>query len=385
MSLDSKILQILDSSACLSKGQLSGYLSRSLYPEEVRAVELHLSECPFCSDALDGLEQEQDAQKVLGNIARLPVLPPLAPRESRVEAVLDKVVKTVSPRTQQDAVVPAKSNMPEKGAAGTMRETGTRPPASGKWWKPLGIAAGLFIVIAALWYLRPESNDDHKPEGYIAENRSLQATGVQPAETSGNTTAAAGSQPPAALKNTAPVPDTGAVKPKKTISARDTVALKALATESKIAVKDEGARPAANSARMADAVSGAGVAETLKAAAPAAARNEKTEEAAKSVADKEESATDKKQTARQDNKMSDYEMGVELYKQKQYGSALLYLKPAQRNAADPKHYDAVYYSALCYKNSGQKKKAVQLFKKLVEEGAPQKSSAQKQLKELGED
>lgn len=43
-------------SQCLSRDEMLAYLSGSLSATERHALEVHLSDCPFCSDALDGVE-----------------------------------------------------------------------------------------------------------------------------------------------------------------------------------------------------------------------------------------------------------------------------------------------------------------------------------------
>ncbi len=45
---------ILNPSHCLSQTQLLAYIQQKLEREEVYAVESHLNDCPFCSEALEG-------------------------------------------------------------------------------------------------------------------------------------------------------------------------------------------------------------------------------------------------------------------------------------------------------------------------------------------
>ncbi len=55
----------------LSLEEMKGYLQERLNPEAVRKVEWHISSCPFCSDALEGLEQENDWPAFESSLARL--------------------------------------------------------------------------------------------------------------------------------------------------------------------------------------------------------------------------------------------------------------------------------------------------------------------------
>src|SRR5690606_18312941 len=80
---------------------------------------------------------------------------------------------------------------------------------------------------------------------------------------------------------------------------------------------------------------------------------------------------------------SDFDKGMELYRQQQYGSAVLYFRSAANKSSDAKYYDALYYSAMAYKNMGKKRKAINYLKKIVaDESAPNKSEAQRQLDTL---
>lgn len=371
MSLDSKILQILDSSACLSKGQMSGYLQKNLYPEELRAIELHLSECPFCSDAVDGLELEMQAVALLAGLKQ-PNLP-APPKESKVEAVLDKVAKTVTlknntpkpeptPKPERNIVVPRKEE------AATRRKDDE--PARLNWFKPVAVAAGLAIAIVGGWYFINVQKDDTKA---LAKNES---TDTAPTANSEDNTAPM-------VADAAPLSDT--ISRQKladaTIKKADSLPAPAAAPEAvaKKIMTDTASRIVAHKDEVQAEV--AEVASARRSAAKAAPAEEK-DAAANRLRETESKKEEPKARAKQDANMSDYEMALELYKQKQYGSALLYFRTAQRNSSDPKHNDAVYYSAMCYKATGKSRKAKQLFKKLIEDGAPQKSAAQKQLKQL---
>lgn len=378
MSLDSKILQILDSSACLSKRQMTGYLQKNLYAEELRAVELHLSECPFCSDALDGLEQEIKAITLLNDLKQ-PNLPP-PPKESKVEAVLDKVAKSVTLKTTN----PKADIAPKPEPALVSKEVDTAAPHNGSststhqqrfnWFKPIAVAAGLVLAIIAGWYwFNNQEAEQPKlaqrstpPPAPASEQHSVSESNelTEPAISS----PATDSVHSAVATNAPSLPSKDTVRP-VVVAVEHTPAIKAtIDTAPAVAKQVEASKPVDEGATA-----------KRSAAAPKAAVAEKAE-VAESVVPAMTDAL--KAKPRQDANMSDYEIAIELFKQGQYGSALLYFRTAQRNSGDPKHYDATYFSGMCYKATGKKKKAIQMFKKLVDEGAPQAAAAQKQLRLL---
>lgn len=59
--MSEELQHIFDRSACISKRQMREYISGMMNREEIRAVEHHLSYCEFCSEAIEGLTNEQNA------------------------------------------------------------------------------------------------------------------------------------------------------------------------------------------------------------------------------------------------------------------------------------------------------------------------------------
>jgi len=51
--------------------QISSYVSGSTSKEELRDVEKHLLDCPFCTDAVEGLRQDSNLQMASSNVASL--------------------------------------------------------------------------------------------------------------------------------------------------------------------------------------------------------------------------------------------------------------------------------------------------------------------------
>jgi hypothetical protein len=62
------LIHIFDNSACLSRRQLAAYVTGSMTREECHAVELHVSDCLFCSEAVAGAAQtpEEAAAELAG-------------------------------------------------------------------------------------------------------------------------------------------------------------------------------------------------------------------------------------------------------------------------------------------------------------------------------
>ena len=365
MNADQRILQILENSACLSKGQLLGYIKHTLYPEELRAVELHLSTCALCNDALEGLELQQDPDKLLASLVP-PVLPAIivAPKEKKEIPVTPKQEKTIP------AVAAAQSARSATSSSGETSNIQRFKPGN-LWLKPLGIAAALVLGFGALWYF--EFRKDDKP-GQLAQETANTDTGKRNNDT-GNPKLAANAPVPAANeaklvtmeqqhKDSLLLAKREEAKRK---ARKDSLALLAAQKTSQAQEATQGL-VAKQEAAEKESTAVADVDARKPMAAPAMARS-------KVDAPKEENKEPKKV-------LSDYELGMQKYKEKNYASALLYFKSAESDKGDPKHWEAVYYSALCNKNLDKKRRAIKLFERVIDANAPQKKAAQKQLDEL---
>jgi len=354
---DNKILQILDQSACLSKSQLLGYLNRSLYPEELRAVELHLSSCTLCNDALDGLEAVQNAESLIASIVP-PVLPAIIVPEKPVEK------KEPEP---QPAYVPSKKRSRAKINAESASSEHNRYNSNPKgiWFRTIGIAAALIIGFGLIWYFELGSKAK-------MENLSDNMPAADTEQHSPNVANAPGLE---SLK-------ADSLKMAAEKKAKDSVYLAALKAEKLKAQKDSLASIATVqtdtvvtglvAANEKDDLNndGADASAKKQAAAPVAAMAPKKEKEKEKESDKGADAKTVK---------SDFELGMQQYKQNNFASALLYFKTAESNDKDPKHWEAVYLSGMCSKSLDKKRKAIKYFERVVAAKAPQAKAAQKQL------
>ncbi len=351
MGNNKRIIQILDQSACLSKGQLLGYLKHNLYPEELRAVELHLNGCPFCNDALEGFEQlPGDPAHLLTGLVPpvLPAMPlPEKPKEKK-EPV--PATKQANPQGSPRAL---KKNLPTTEKA---------QPSPGINWKlPAGIAAALVIGGFSFWLLQLKSNED---SSLLADN-SLTDTATLNMDTG---QLQMHKTPPAVLPEK-PVIEIAkdslnlAKKEPAPVKAEEQVQLMQAAVEVKKAEPNPDETENGDLTETTDPI-----VERPKPAVARASSVDDTPKAAKAKEIKED--------------LSDFGIGLGLYKQKQYAGALLYMRSAEANSSDPMHWDAVYYSALCNKELGKRRKAIRLFERIVKADAPRKNAAQKQLDEL---
>ncbi len=64
MKSTDKHIHLFDPSGCINEGAFFSYLNQALNPSDMHAIENHLSECIFCSDALEGYEMQADKTKV---------------------------------------------------------------------------------------------------------------------------------------------------------------------------------------------------------------------------------------------------------------------------------------------------------------------------------
>jgi len=361
MNNEKNILQILDQSACLRKSQLLGYLNHSLYPEELRAVELHLSSCALCSDALEGMEMVQNAEQLINSI-QLPVLPAVVIPEKTPEK--EPIVKVAEPAPSHPKGRHAKASLPKEQP---VIEQKNIQPNKINILKPLGIAAALLIGGGAIWYYQKEKKDEQPNIALVTAADTLTP---QPAAAP-------------AMANAQKVDSAALLSAQKK---RDSVYLAVKKAERLKARKDSLQLLAQNKAG--DTAPGnvaADKAPSMVAAmakeSPAVASNDDAKPMARQAM-KEEKAAAKPSKEEADAPASDFEMGMQKYRENNFASALLYFKTAESDNKNPKHWDAVYYAGMCNKSLNKKRKAIKYFQQIVDAKAPQAKAAQKQLDNL---
>jgi hypothetical protein len=369
MDNEKNILQILDQSACLRKGQLLGYLNHSLYPEELRVVELHLSSCALCSDALDGMETVKNAEQLIASIV-LPVLPAVILPEKVAEKkeapaaikVAEPVVVMSHPKGRH-----AKTSIP--AAANPNDNTVVRKKKS-NWLIPVGIAAALVIGFVALWNF--EFNDK-TPDTLLASNNNdtIESPKSKLSNDQVITSTPVDSTAVIAARKIQDSTSIARKKSERLKAAKDSLLLAASPKSDTVSNNPEN-KTAGLVAAKDNAENNAD--ETKPAAAP------KKVTASKQAMVSEEAMAKKKEDAKAT--ASDFELGMLKYKENNFASALLYFKTAESDKKNSKHWEAIYYSGMCNKSLNKKRKAIKYFEQVVEAKAPQAKAAQRQLDNL---
>lgn len=362
ITMDRRLLQILDNTACLSKTQLEGYIHNNLQPEELYAVEMHLIECPICNDAVEGFIKEGNINMLSSQLPPSLKLPPHK-KEKKV-AEVKNIISTGHSNTT--------------GGNHTSKQYDERKPAKPyNLLKPVSIAAVLILGFILLWHYQLSKPAPDKTIAARMDNEAGDPAGGNPASPAAQSLPAPNEPATALQKDTAKT-----IIDKRADTASPADAQNIAATTA--APASVAANPAkdGNTASDADAASKKNSAakkeESRSATAPGDSDN--ISAAGEHVTGASADATDKKPKAKADNApQTDYEKGLSLYQQQDYGSAILYFRTVMKDDNDPKLYNAMYYCAMSYKSMGNRRKAVKLFKELIKADAPQKSAAQKQL------
>lgn len=365
--MDRRLLQILNDTACLSKNQLQGYVNGTLQPEEIYAVEMHLIECPICNDALEGFATEKNIGILLNQLQVPPKLPSQKNKEKKQSDIKSATINTIKNVVQpvaKEVSVEKKAN--ESSIAAKKVSIHNTNKRNNKWLKPLGVAAALAIGFTLLWYFEfyHPAKDSKLADNTITQD-SVNNT-VASMDESANIVSDYAAEPMTNADSVAPIKTKLSDSVTTIVKKADTInkpAKQIAKAESPVAAEVKETAPAVK-----------------EAAAPAAAVASKKADAEKSTADTKDDTKKVADEVVSNNKpQTDYDKGMSLYRQQDYGSAILYLRSTAKNSSDPKYYNAIYYSAMAYKNMGRNNKAKDLFKKLVKDNAPQKASAQKQL------
>lgn len=357
MDRKDKILQIVENSGCLSKSQFSDLLHHRLHPDELRVVELHLSACTICSDALDGFELFPDSYDTMQQLT-ISIL-----NNKKNENTSNNKNNTNKSITNNIAInnSPQSENAHKKTTNSLSNLNGNRLNIN---FKNSIVAIGIVCVFALLlWALVFSNNKYSKKEKSNLEqiaNNNI-ATDITEDNVTENKEPSQKITPKSTENITVASVDTIVKEKMKLDSIEDNKTAIVPKTENPIETnepKTEVEKTESNN----------------KQEVKVAAQPTNTEETKKeNIADNEKP---------HQNNQNDYENAVTLFRESKYASALLYFQSEMNNTNSPKYWDAMYYAALCHKNMNNKDKATAFLQKIIDAKVPQSSQANRILEEL---
>lgn len=365
------VKHLFDRSACLNKRQFDAYLSGNMITEEVYGVEHHINGCPLCSIAMDGMQQRKDALEVVAGL-------------------------------NSDFIKDHFAVMPVQTGSGTSymktlrsKEISTRPVMTTvKVLLAVGACAAILWFVQSVGKNRSETPAEPQQEEVVnastpPQQEEQQVIVEEPlmAET---VTAEEG---PAAATTPEPVsnepisgPPVDNAKPATTkpttlpapVTAKPTVP--ALAKPTATTTK-----PVATTAKPTPAVPSL-LSPPTTVTAPPVVREEPREEPKPVVkeAPREEpkpAPAPKKEEA--DDLPSDpLAAGKMLMEKRSYNAAITRMRNEMRSTNKARRQEAVMMVARCYQALGNKERAAELLKSIVDEGGPEKKNAKRMLKEV---
>lgn len=383
MEKGDKIILILENSACLKSDQLIGYLSGSLFPEELRVVELHLASCSLCQDALEGMALAKNSSKLIDELT----LPNLTAQKgvlknSAETAANQKLTPFNTPkRIEQISSIP-KSTFSKNPYQQNLR------PKNYSWLGVTGIAALLLLGGYLFWQY--ENTTTNWPSfSFNFQKRSIELP------TDSTTAEKEDSIPSRKPLKGLVVENNTALLPGKSLPPKDTA--QGIAPANSIPVLSKATKEPTDASLLSvakpqtTAISRKGAPsedvkeldtngnkQALAAAITKTSKSiEKKSGTNKEVIDQNPNTTI---SASHNNfSPSDFNTGVSLYQKKQYASALLYLRTAATDNQNPNYWQALYYSGLCNIEIGKKGKAKRLLKKVENANVPLSVKAREQL------
>ncbi|RQO32126.1 hypothetical protein DBR32_00495 [Taibaiella sp. KBW10] len=385
MDSRARLIKAVDNSACLTRRQINDYILNKLFPEELYVVEMHLNECPFCNDAIEGFNHTDNANQLLSeiDILHLPAVAAVAPAVEKPAPA-----KVVSMPPVQPPVTPPKSSSHTKPFTESNR-------GKGGFWK-MGIAAALVLGLGT-WGITQWTQKGRKEARLLAEKTEAQkneqermnapvsrtedsamnakygylnqdaapvvakaapkvideSTSDSDAGAMNMAAADAVQAAPAAALATVPAPVIAKANvAKEKTQPKDNTLAKASEAKRMPEAKYEyepttSAASRVNSdanaqSKMMEANSKVSTGTTVAKARPS---TKTAEERAKEAAIKKKAADQK--AVQQAG--TDYKKGLELYNKKQYAAALLYFQSVSKVSASPNQKQAANYVSLCKK------------------------------------
>ena len=397
-----QLIHIFDNSTCLTRRQLKDYVTGAMTNEEAHAAEVHLNACPMCSDAVEGLFEQQEGG--------------LAAMAEPDGGFLKDHFGLHNPQIHLNSITATQSHYHHQ--VKRKKKSNVQP-----LWRTAAIAAILLLMVGSFWYYRNTQNSIANTSPTIAQEI--------PADKNS----------PIAM-NEEPAPDEKAIAAAALPGNQDADATDRPETTDRVAAAAQVApaqpkpenpgifKKLANKVeKLAQQQSAAVVLDAMKdpekSKYETSARNQQNDEqraVPKGVQDEEVVITAYKvplvteqvekmparstanvATARSGNSYNETELkevnagtrkkdntepdaldkADKLLSQKSYGDALnVYTKEMRGSENRARRQAAAVGAAKCYTALGKTQKAKEILESIVNEGGPQKREAKRLLKEM---
>lgn len=415
-----RLLNILDQSTCLTRRQMKDYLAGTMLPEEIHAAETHIASCPLCSMAVEGFDAHSD--EALEAISSLN------------SGFLKEHFDSITPQIHLNSMAPA---IPVAHHPHTKKKKSRPFPI----FKIAAAAAALVIGFGIMWLLgRNDRKEAAQP--VIAQQESpppapqqsvAAGAPVGRSETDRKTqdkemlsTSQANQQLPekkaVAGENNAAQDDgpswAAAAPPAEPVVQEDVKAIRSSANQDSISQHtyewrlNQPARYGGNAYAAESAPANANFSQNRYNTNVDALTRMARKEAAKPVpvdakkpagrtrsadsvtmysaaalekAKKDTREKEKREAAaKTDGSDEDHLLGKadDLYGKGNYRAALTKYTAAMNSASRRERADATLMAAKCYRNLGNKAKAISLLQQMIDNGGPNKRAARRMLDEL---
>lgn len=166
-----RLIKAIDNSACLTRRQIDDYLQNKLFPEELYVVEMHLNECPFCNDAVEGYTKSGNANQILSTVEEFSFTA-IPTQEAKPEPVpAAKIAETKAPEKKAPAPpAPEKVKEVKKAppAEPVKKVVFDKEPGKSRRLVPIGIAAAVVLGLG-IWGIT-KMGSDKDPNTMLADN-----------------------------------------------------------------------------------------------------------------------------------------------------------------------------------------------------------------------
>lgn len=171
-----RLIKAIDNSACLTRRQIDDYLQNKLFPEELYVVEMHLNECPFCNDAVEGYTRSGNANQILSTVEEFSFTGIPAP-EVKPEPVPAPTIaehkapeKKAPPPPASEKIKEFKKTPPAEPEKKVMFD---KEPGRSRRLVPIGIAAAVVLGLG-IWGIT-KMGSDKDSNTMLADNGNVAA------------------------------------------------------------------------------------------------------------------------------------------------------------------------------------------------------------------